>query len=436
MSDTRLDRAPDESDAALTRYRTRLRRQRLVYFSVVGAVVLALIVTVTVAWDRGEVANTSLHTVTSPPATLPIAAPAAAPRFAWRTSDRAALGNPRVGGTVVVYSAHTVRGLDARTGKQTWSYTRSNRTVCSAVQAQGRTVASYELNGNCDELTGLDSRTGKRVWTRTLDEDGRPLYGHPSYQVMGDTVMITSPSVIYTIVVDGTYPGYDRWIYSRFGCTIEHAVLGTAGALISQTCTNPHCTGIKFCGRGPQLLLRDGNLGVDDKTKNPTNFDHIIWNLIGNAGVPVSADGVLSALNPTTHSLDLFTATRGGSAGSVPLSPEPTSAGSATAAAVSDYELVSVGGVAAVLVGSGSPAWTREVSAPPTAVPVRDSDDLISGAARITVPTATGAAVLDGATGRVLQQVTLSPAPRAGASIYPLGTGQLAVGAAGTVAYR
>ena len=364
------------------------------------------------------------------------ATPAAAATVAWRTSDRAAYGDPSYAGTVVVYGRHTVRGVDARTGKQTWSYTRSDRTVCAAVQTQGHTVASFELNGNCDEVTGLDSRTGHRTWTRTLDENGQPLSGHPRYQAMGDIVMITSRSVIYAIVVDGVYPGYDKWVYSRFGCTIENAVLGSAGALISQTCTDPRCTGIKFCGRGPQLLLRSSD-PADDKSKNPSNFDHVFWNLIGNTDVPVSADGALSALNTSARTLQLFASANGRSVGSVQLSPAPASAASVSAAAVGDDELVSVGGVAAALDAEpGRPLWSRAVTAPLTAVPVRDATDLTTGNARITVPTSTGAAVLDATTGRVTAQVALTPAPAAGSSVYPLGSGQLAVGASGTVAYR
>ena len=436
MSATRVDPPVSGSDAALHRYRARLRRQRLVYFSVIGVVVLALAVAVTVVWERGEVANTTLHTVAKPPAALPVATPAAAAQVRWRTSDRAAYGDPSYAGTVVVHGKHTVRGIDARTGTQTWSYTRSDRTVCAAVLAAGRVVASYEVNGNCDELTGLDARTGRRVWTRTLDENGQPLSGHPSYQVMGDVVMITSRSVIYTIVVDGTYPGYDRWVYSRFGCTIQNAVLGTAGALISQTCTDPRCTGLKFCGRGPQLLLRSSD-PADDKSKNPSNFDHVYWNLIGNTDVPVSADGALSALNTSSHTLALFAAATGRSTGSVQLSPSPTSGADATAATVGDDELVSVGGVAAALDGQpGRTLWSRAVTAPATAVPVGDATDLTTGNARITVPTSSGAAVLDANTGQVTAQITLTPAPATGSSIYPLGAGQLTVGTSGTVAYR
>lgn len=434
MTDARVDSDVTESGAALDRYRTALRRQRLVYGAVLGAIVVVLAIGVSVAWSRGEVANTSLHTVSRPPANLTIGQPTTSAKSVWHTDDRVAIGSPRYGGTVVVYGRHTVRGLDARTGEQTWSYTRSNRVVCAALQSAGTTVAVYRVGGNCDELTALASDTGKRRWTRTLDQDGQPINGRASYQVFPYSVVVSTSSFVY--VIDPS-SGINRWTYGRYGCAIGRVTLGSAGALISQTCTNPRCAGLKFCGRGPQLLLRDANAPVDDKTKNPSNFDQIKWNLIGNTDVPVSADGVVAALNTTTRALDLFKPAKGKASGSVTLSPAPAGSGPIASVSVAGPELVTVRGVAAVLSGdAGRSAWSRAVTAPLTAVPLTDSGDLTLGNARVTVPTSTGAAVLDGTSGRVVTSITLTPGPAAGSSIFPLGAGQLASGPAGTVAYR
>ncbi|WP_375487774.1 PQQ-binding-like beta-propeller repeat protein [uncultured Jatrophihabitans sp.] len=432
--DTPAAGSSTESAAALGRYRTGLRKQRLVYFSVVGAIVVALVVTVAVAWSRGEVANTTLHTVGKAPSNLAIATPTAGAQRAWSTPDRAALGNPRDGGTVVVWGRHTVRGVDARTGRQTWSYSRSNRTVCAALQSAGTTVAVYRVKGNCDELTALSSGTGNRQWTRTLDQDGQPINGTPSFQMLSYTMLVTTSSFVYAIDPGS---GINRWTYGRFGCTIHSAVLGSAGALISQTCTDPRCGALKFCGRGPQLLLRNGTDGVDDKTKNPTNYDKILWNRIGITDVPVSADGVVSALNPSSGSLDLFTADKGRLNGAVTLSPRPGTTGAITSASAAGPEIATVRGVAAVVNGSaGRAVWSRSVTAPLTAVPSVDSADLTLSDAVVTVPTSTGAAVLEGLTGRTVHRITLSPRPASGSSIYPLGSGQLVVGPSGTAAYR
>src|SRR3954470_23484261 len=131
---------PSPSDAALQRYRRRLRRQRLTYLAAIGIVLIAIGVLVGIAWRNGEVANTSLHTVPRAPLPLNVQSASVHPQQAWRDGDRIATGTPRGRGTVVPFSTHTVRGRDARTGAQTWYYTRSNRTVCTAMQTNGTTV--------------------------------------------------------------------------------------------------------------------------------------------------------------------------------------------------------------------------------------------------------------------------------------------------------
>ena len=282
------------SDAALGRYRRRMRRQRAIYYPVVGVVVLALVIAFTVAYLHGEAHNTRLVTVAKGPAPLEVSAPAAGQHQVWQTSDRVALGDPQYRGTVVVWGKHTVRGVNARTGAQTWSYYRSDRTVCSAIQMDGIAVAVYELAGNCDELTALDASTGARRWTRTLDFNGLPEYGHPTYQidVPDQTLMITTSTVIYAITVGkhlGGANGEDRFEYSHFGCHINSAALGSAGALISQTCADPRCKSganrLKFCGKGPQLLLR-GDPDQDSDDSSPKNENRIVWNNIGDTDVP------------------------------------------------------------------------------------------------------------------------------------------------------
>lgn len=421
------------SDAALARYRRSMRRPRLIYVSVVSFVVVALLVVVAVAWSRGEIANTTLRTVpkAQAPASLAIAAPTPTPQVAWRTSDHSAIGVPQWGGTVVVWSKHTVRGLDARTGRQTWSYTRSNRTVCTAAQAGGTTVAIYQLNGNCDEVTAVDSQTGTRRWTRTLDMDGLPVYGQPTYQVLSFTVMVTTPSVIYAI---DPVSGYNRWTFRMQGCTISHAVLGSTGALISQFCDKPDCGKLKFCGKGPQVLLRDGIAAADDKSD--TNPDKIKWNTIGDTALPVSADALVSTLDPTTRTLDTLDPATGKSAGTVALSPYPSSVDPVVAVGASGTEVIWLGGVIyAVRSGSAAPVWAARSASPPTVVSTTGEDSPDLATARITVPAATGIRLLDGNSGRTAQSFTVTP-PAAGSLVYSLGTGFLVAGDTGTVAYR
>ena len=265
------------AESAMAQYRVRMRRARGIYYGVLAALAVLVLAVVGIAWSHGEITHTHLKTTANPAPSITPAVPASAVALTWHSTDHTAAGTPWWGGTVVTYDAHSVRGRNAATGAVTWSYTRTDRTLCTAMQTFGLTVAVFEVNGNCDEVTTVDSQTGVRKWERTLDEVGQPINGHPVFSVSQYTIMATTPSVIYAF---DPVSGIDRFVFSQQNCVIHSAVLGSAGALISQTCANPNCDGRTFCGSGPQLLLRDGqNSRNDSDSKNP---DRIIWNKIGN----------------------------------------------------------------------------------------------------------------------------------------------------------
>lgn len=432
MADTPDAGAPS---TPLARYAHTVRRQRIVYFSVVTAIVVAVGVIVAVAWSRGETANTTLRTVSSAPPSLALATPAPSPKRAWHTSDRAAIGSPQSGGTVVVFGAHTVRGVDARTGDKTWSYRRSNRTVCTAAQAGGVAMVVYELAGNCDEVTALDSGTGKRRWTRTLDMDGMPLNGRPAFQVSSQggfqTLLARSKSVIYAL---DPASGYNRWTYSRYGCTISGAVLGSNGALISQTCsTKVQCGQQKFCGPGPQLLLRNAYDGRDDKSDS--NPDKITWNLIGTRSFPVSADGLVADVDTSSGTLVHRDEKDGAVQARTRLIPRPETYSGRTATQVSDVELVWIGGrTYAIRSGTATALWATDTPAPPEVVSTDPNSVPVIPDARVTVPTGDGVRLLDARTGETDRAFTLT-APPPGSSVYSMGAGFLVAAPHGTTAY-
>ena len=426
-------RRPDAaSDAALARYAQQMRRSRTVYYAILAVIVIGIGVFVGVVWSNSEVAHASLHTQRPAPPRIGIAIPSATQQQVWQTTDRVALGTPQWNGTIVTYSRHSVGGRNGRTGQRTWLYTRTDRTVCTALQAGGTTIAIYSNAGNCDEVSAFYSGTGRRRWTRTLDMDGMPLNGRPGYQVTPTTWLVYTDSVIYAI---DPITGYNRWTYARYGCHIDRVVLGAAGALISQNCSDlVSCKEIKYCRRGPQLLLRDGNAGESDKAK--PNADQVKWADYGDTTVPVSADQVMSSVDPDGRTLHYYDPAKGTRIALMPLQPRTPELGDITAIATSDAEIIWVSGRSyAVHAASSSPVWAvATIGAPTVASTTREVVPSLS-TARITVPYAGGITVLDGNDGSVISHYTVA-GPPPGSLVYSLGAGFLVTDPAGMVAYQ
>ena len=419
--------------AALERYAVQLRRERLRYWLAVGVIVVAASVFAAEVWLHGEISHVTLHTVAKPPADIQLGTPTTVQAKLWSTTDSPASGTPYSGGSVVTYDQHTVRGRDARTGVQTWSYTRTDRTVCAVEQVQGVTVAVYKLDGNCDEVTALDSGTGQRRWTRTLDMDAHPLNGAPQFSISGTTVMVVSPSVIYAI---STTSGYDAWLFAEAGCTVQRAVLGSSGALISQDCAHRDCTGVKFCRNGQQLLLRDPTTGENtDSSKNNGNPDQIFWDIASDK-IPASAGAVISAFDPTGASLTMFDNKAGKVTGTVPLQPSNGAPlGQSTDTGLSDADLVWSGGVTYALGATDTHLlWSLASDAAPTVTSDAYGLPATLTTAHVVAPGTHGVDVLNTGTGMPSATYSVDPTPPGSALVYPLGTGFL-VEAAGVTVY-
>lgn len=415
------------SQAALARYAATMRRSRLGYALAVVAVVAVVAAWVGVAWSRGEITHVRVHTVASAPASVAVQSPAASVQPVWHTSDRTAIGTPYWGGTVVTYTSDSVRGRDARTGAVTWSYTRTDRQVCQAIQDQGVTVTIFADKGNCDEVTALDSGTGTRKWTRTLDQDAMPLNGHPTYAVTPYTIMLTTPQVIYAFDPGG---GLTRWTFTQPGCTINSAVLGSQGALISQTCAAPKCSGLSFCGPGPQLLLRDPTAARSDDASAKGNPDQIKWNLIGSGEVPASADQLISAVDPATDELKVLDVTKGASLATLPLRAAPAGPGSIVAVATARAELLWIEGITySVQLTGAAFFWVTSTAGPPTVTPLpgrpANTTDLSESTLAVAGPGAI--TLLDPGTGRTTRTFPV-PVPEAPSTAYPFGTGFVLAG--------
>ncbi len=424
----------EASAAALQRHRERMRRPRLIYAAVVTALVAVLVGVTVAAWSSGESNNSTLRTASSPPGDLALASPVAAPVRSWQQDATAAIGQPQWGGTVIVHDRRGVRGVDAQTGATTWSYVRSDRTVCTVAQLGGVAMAVFRLRGNCDQVAGFDARTGARKWTRTLDFDGMPVTGTPQFDTSAQgsfgTLLIRTSSVIYALDPSS---GLNRWTYARYGCDITGMALGSSGALISQTCSSKVVCpqGEEHCGAGVQLLLRDPYQGRDT-TAQPKNPDRITWDLIGTDAVPVSAGSLVSALDTRGVLLQLD-AQDGGTVARTTLDPVPSRPVTVTSTDAGDAQLVSIGDqTLAIDPGRAAPLWRRTGTAAATVVARSPLETPTLATARVTVPSGARAETVDARTGRVSATSSL-PGATAGDLVYPLGQGFL-VARAGSVA--
>ena len=413
------------TQAALERYSVRLRRDRIRYAIGIAVLVVAASVITSVVWLNGEISHTTLHTVATPPADIEVTAPLASQHKLWSTTDHAALGTPFSSGSVVTYDTHTVRGRDGRTGKQTWYYTRTDRTVCTAMQDNGVTVAVYKVNGNCDELTALDSGTGKREWTRTLDLDTHQLNGVPQFDISSGMVIFVSPAVIYAVNIND---GYSGWLFGESGCTVQRAAPGSAGILISQVCAHRDCSELKHCLNGPQLVLRDPVAGQNtDSSKNKGNPDQITWAIPNPAGlVPASAGAAISAYAADGSSLQLFASKDGKKTATLPVHASAADLATNTDASTSDGEVLFTSGTTYAV--TGIPAalqWTIASSVAPTVTGGALSLVTPLAQSTLTMAAPTGIAQLDPETGEVEQTFAVSPAPSSAAQVYPYGDGFL-----------
>jgi len=240
-------------------------------------------------------------------------------------------------------------------------------------------------------------------------------------------LMVDNPGVLLAAFADA---GAD-------GCTIHSAVIGTQGALISQTCAHPKCDGLTFCGSGPQLLLRDAGAGRSDAAKDRANPDQIKWNLIGTSAVPASADTLISAVDPVARQLQVLDVAKGATRSRLQLPGGVASTGGIAALASDRAELLWIAGTTYAVGTTGAALlWTAPTSAPPTVTQVTGTASSTPDlqASSVAVAGAGGITLLDPGTGKTARSFPVA-APRSGSLVYPLGTGFVVAGAATTV-YR
>jgi PQQ-like domain len=406
-----------DSQAALERHLSRVRKTRRIYYPAIAVVVAAAAVLFGVVVANGEAANAHLSTarVAAPsPANAPLAI---ALKSAWTSTDTTALGQPVNGGTVVTFNQHTVSGRNVKTGAVTWKYTRTDSRVCNVAVEQGKAVAFYNHDGNCDEVDAFSATTGQRAWERTLDQDGQPVNGNIGVATTSDTVIAYTADVIYALEATtgpctqgGPGCGLSRWNYpADKGCRIDHVVAGTTGALVSETCGNQY-----------RVLLHDPYKQYTDSanTKVAVNWSHTG----ASAVMPLAADSLVLVATRVGQATN-YDATKGTSISvlSVPgVSPQTVSTQVSTGTATL---LWTAGQLVALDSANGRQQWTTAT----TALPDVDPDG------RLYAPTPTGIVSLDPTLGTLAAKVDVGR-NLSGARLERVGAGVI-VALNGTSAY-
>jgi len=200
-------------------------------------------------------------------------------------------------------------------------------------------------------------------------------------------------------------------------------VPGSAGVLMSA-----HCPG------GDQLLMRDRTAGVDDKQQSDDKKNQIRWRLKNTSTAPVAADSIVAALDPATRQLVNYDSAKGTVTGHATLRPTPAAISPILNTAANQEELVWIAGTGYALTRSGTQEWSASLLTLPT-VTAPDGSAITPdlGAAIVLVPTSSGVAQLDGATGKTTKQYPVPP-PAANSQVFPVGNGILVAGSA-TVYY-
>jgi outer membrane protein assembly factor BamB len=393
----------------LAGYLARMRRQRWIYVAALAVVTILIVTLVQVVLRTGEISHAALH-----PASTALPAPPSGPISttltpAWHSSDATAGGLPFDGGTVVTYNAHTVSGRNYSNGDAVWTYTRTDVSICTVYQQVDVTLAIFtDHDGYCDEVDAFKTGTGARDWTRTLDSNGNTIYGKPVFTFSQYTLMITTPQ--YTQALDPV-SAIDRWTFIEpSGCTTTSAIGGSGGVLISQHCAD-----------GDHLLLRDAYAGDVDNDKAKS-----LWRISSNA-VPVSADALIAAIDPSDHKLLVYDAGTHQVTATQTLDPTPSLAPTTVVRPVvagSDALIPLAATIYALDSKTGRQLWTVPAGNPPTTQ--------TPGATLIV--TGTAIEQLNSDTGQVTSTYAIGAAP-AGSSAFRFGTGFIVAGSS-TAVYR
>jgi PQQ-like domain len=395
------DDTGDRHRAALAAARRRTWRSWRRYGAGMAVFLIALLVFGLSVWRTSEIRNVHSHPTAKAAKELATGTLPSSLRSRWHTTDRMALGQPVYLDVVATYSTHSVVGRDAITGVVRWSYTRTDRLICSVVGDGSYVVAIYRHDGNCDELSALAADTGKRAWTRTQFDNGTP-----TVQPIPQSVLEVTPGALDLFQPAG---GATYWYYPQVdNCTTISGVLGTAGVLWGTRCASKST-----------LTLR---VGSGDKSKSNS------WSVPLDGRTPLAADGQILALTADGRAIQVLSAKDGTISSTIPLASAVSapSVPFATPSTSGSVELITVAGqiMAVAANGATSVLWQRATNG-------RAADT----GAGLLFPSAGLVSIVNSRSGATVRTLTM-PGLAADSSVAVLGLGLISSNGAGTTAWN
>lgn len=288
--------------------KVRPERRRRGDVVVAAGLALLLVVGAVVLLTASPIANTTDRVAATPiVAPPPTTGAPAAFVDAWRAPSTATPAPVVAGPAAITADGGAVVGRDARTGAESWSYTR-DRPLCTVGSGfpeldggLGRVIALFQgPTGWCSELTALRPDTGERASARTEREraDARNPDARPGTRLLQDRTHIATTgrdylevvrsdlveTVEYGAVPTPTQPNRQP----RVGCTYGSTVLAARRIGVIERCADDPADRLT-------VVAADGKEGAD---KPEVKFS-VVLPAKGATIVALSADRAAVALpNP------------------------------------------------------------------------------------------------------------------------------------------
>lgn len=138
----------------------------------------------------------------------------------------------------IAHDSHTARALD-NTGKQVWSYSRSDLEICSLSHAWDKVVVTYRSGIGCGEVVALDSATGQYAGTRSSVNDGQPfpLSSNDRVGVAGPSRLeLWRSDLVRTVEYGRVEAKQEPGLQPHEGCEITSALTRTELLAVTEIC--------------------------------------------------------------------------------------------------------------------------------------------------------------------------------------------------------